>query len=457
MVPLLIAVVLDPPSPPQKFAQDLLLVSSVTAICKLLETIPEFLSPHLVNILVGISSISVSEELFLHAEGPYKNQLTQRIPKIRDLLTFKTPTRSFLPAISTAFCSLSEKSKHRAIVPLMDLLKKHLESLSKEDANAAANHFVNFFVGTALDFRAKSAHSLEEAEIKVVEDGIVDACVAMVMRMSEPTFRPFFFRLYDWAVEDDSSSSSSSSSTTKDRILTFYVASARIGENLKALFGMFIGHVMKNVVQVLKRNCVSPKIDEPMDEDAQVEASTPPTSRLPPVFDSDAKNVLLLRFVLDTLTTVFKYDKKGEVAKENFDALHVPLVDLLENVIILKEDVAEEEGEEKMFESFVDRHLAPCIGSMAAAANDFGIWKKLTYQICLKTKSDSMRSRIRAIVVLEAVALRIGQEFLGLLPETAPFLAELMEDEEEAVEKRVQEFIHVLEEQLGENLQKYFT
>ena len=94
---------------------------------------------------------------------------------------------------------------------------------------------------------------------------------------------------------------------------------------------------------------------------------------------------------------------------------------------------------------------------MAAAANDFGIWKKLTYQICLKTKSDSMRSRIRAIVVLEAVALRIGQEFLGFLPETAPFLAELMEDEEEAVEKRVQEFIHVLEEQLGENLQKYFT
>ena len=331
----------------------------------------------------------------------------------------------------------------------MDLLKKHLQSLSKEDFNASANHFANFFVGTALDFRAKSANSLDEdSEIKVVENGIVDACIAMVMRMSEPTFRPFFFRLYDWAVEDESSS--------KDRILTFYVTCAKIGENLKALFGMFIGHTMKNIVEVLKRNCVLPKIDEPMDEDAEVETpSSAAAAKLPPVFKSESKNVLLLRFILDTMTTVFKYDKKGDVAKDNFDALHLPLVDLLENGILLKDYVEEED--KKVFEPFVDHHLAPCIGAMAGAANDFGIWKKLTYQICLKTKSASKRSRLKAIAVLEAVALRIGQEFLGLLPETAPFLAELMEDEEEEVERRVQEFIHILEEQLGENLQKYFT
>ena len=133
-------------------------------------------------------------------------------------------------------------------------------------------------------------------------------------------------------------------------------------------------------------------------------------------------------------------------------------VEHLENKMLLG-DRDDNDGSEvdETYEIFIDAHLAPCLAAMAAAINDFSTWKKMTYQICLKTKSDSKRSRIRAIGVLEAVALAVGQEFLGLLPETAPFLAELMEDEEEEVEKRVQDFIHVLEEQLGENLQKYFT
>ena len=257
IVPLLIAVILDPPSPPSRYAHDLLLVSSLTAVGKLLETIPEFLSPHLVKILVGISSLSLAEETYVNAEGPYKTQLTQRIPKIQDSLVAKTPTRSFLPAVSNAFCSLNEKANHLAVVPLMDLFKRHLETLSKEDFNAFVNQIIQFFVDVALDFRFKSMGTLEEAKVARVESGVIDAVVAMVMRMSEPTFRPFYYRLYDWAVEETAGGGGGDGA--KDRIITFYAVSCKIAENLKTLFGLFIGHAIKNVAEILKRNCVVKK------------------------------------------------------------------------------------------------------------------------------------------------------------------------------------------------------
>ena len=45
---------------------------------------------------------------------------------------------------------------------------------------------------------------------------------------------------------------------------------------------------------------------------------------------------------------------------------------------------------------------------------------------------------------------------MTLLPETMPFLAELLEDEEPRVEAATQTLIAEMEQTLGESLQKYF-
>jgi len=54
------------------------------------------------------------------------------------------------------------------------------------------------------------------------------------------------------------------------------------------------------------------------------------------------------------------------------------------------------------------------------------------------------------------IARKLGEDFMSLLPETVPFLAELLEDEDEATEKCAQNAVRTLEEILGEPLQKYF-
>ena len=45
---------------------------------------------------------------------------------------------------------------------------------------------------------------------------------------------------------------------------------------------------------------------------------------------------------------------------------------------------------------------------------------------------------------------KLGEELLVLLPETIPFLAELMEDSDPLVEKLTQEIIQGIEKYLGE-------
>lgn len=61
-----------------------------------------------------------------------------------------------------------------------------------------------------------------------------------------------------------------------------------------------------------------------------------------------------------------------------------------------------------------------------------------------------------ALETLCDMAKKLGEDFLPLLPETIPFLAELLEDEDESVEKASQKAVQGLEEVLGEPLQKYF-
>lgn len=64
--------------------------------------------------------------------------------------------------------------------------------------------------------------------------------------------------------------------------------------------------------------------------------------------------------------------------------------------------------------------------------------------------------RLAGLYSVFEVAKKLGEDFLPMLPETVPFLAELMEDEDEEVEKQCTHVVQDLESVLGEPLQKYF-
>uniref|UniRef100_A0AAA9RYM1 HEAT repeat-containing protein 1 n=1 Tax=Bos taurus TaxID=9913 RepID=A0AAA9RYM1_BOVIN len=302
--------------------------------------------------------------------------------------------------------------------PFMSVLREHIGVMRKEELASHQPQLTTFFL-EALDFRTQHAENDLE-EIGKTENYIIDCLVAMVVKLSEVTFRPLFFKLFDWAKTEDA---------PKDRLLTFYNLADCIAEKLKGLFTLFAGHLVKPFADTLNQVNIS-KTDEAF-------------------FDSEndpEKCCLLLQFILNCLYKIFLFDTQHFLSKERAEALMVPLVDQLENRL----------GGEEKFQERVTKHLIPCLAQFSVAMADDSLWKPLNYQILLKTRDSSPKVRFAALITVLALAEKLRENYIVLLPESIPFLAELMEDECEEVEHQCQKTIQQLETLLGEPLQSYF-
>ena len=76
-------------------------------------------------------------------------------------------------------------------------------------------------------------------------------------------------------------------------------------------------------------------------------------------------------------------------------------------------------------------------------------------QVLHLTRHSVARVRAAAVRTLIAYATLSGGEFLSLLPETLPFVSELMEDDSQEVEALSHTLIRKLEDLSGESLQEY--
>ena len=71
------------------------------------------------------------------------------------------------------------------------------------------------------------------------------------------------------------------------------------------------------------------------------------------------------------------------------------------------------------------------------------------------TRKGSDAGRHAAVGVLAALAHRLGQDYLPLLPEALPFLAELLEDTEVPIRAAASQLVLQLEALAGEKLDTY--
>ena len=70
---------------------------------------------------------------------------------------------------------------------------------------------------------------------------------------------------------------------------------------------------------------------------------------------------------------------------------------------------------------------------------------------------DNPHTRIVALKAEQALTEQLGEEWLALLPEMLPYISELMEDEDEGVEREVRRWVKQIEGVLGERLDDMLT
>ncbi|XP_021511049.1 HEAT repeat-containing protein 1 [Meriones unguiculatus] len=391
---------------------EICLLSALTALHKVVETLPHFISPYLEGLLTQVIHLEK-----ITSKMGSASQANIRLASLKKTLATGLSPRVLLPAISKTFKQIQKNWKNH-MAPFMSILQEHIGVMKKEELLSHQSQLTTFFL-EALDFRAQ--HSEDDLEeVGKTESGIIDCLVAMVVKLSEVTFRPLFFKLFDWAKTEDA---------PKDRLLTFYNVANCIADKLKGLFTLFAGHLVKPFADTLNQVNIS-KTDEAF-------------------FDSEhdpEKCCLLLEFILNCLYKIFLFDTQNFLSKERAEALMMPLVDQLENRL----------GGEEQFQERVTKHLVPCIAQFSVAMADDSMWKPLNYQILLKTRDSSPKVRFAALITVLALAEKLRENYIVLLPESIPFLAELMEDECEEVEHQCQKTIQQLEAVLGEPLQSYF-
>ncbi|XP_038070056.1 HEAT repeat-containing protein 1-like [Patiria miniata] len=392
-------------------SSDFQLLSAVTAVQKVIETLPHFQSPYLVDLLLQICRLSSDSE-------DEKSQLNLRLKALGHNLAGTIAVRVLLPVFSQVYDRMVDTHKG-SIGPLMAVLSDHLSAMDKTDMAGYQPQMVAFFL-VALDYRAKHAdESLDDVDD--VEGHVISAMMTLVMKMSEASFRPMFIKAVDWATRG---------TAPKDRLLTLYRLSDAIADKLKSLFTLFAGHLVAKAADLLDINNTC-KTDKQFFEG---------------VAHGDEKSSLLLVYILDCLHKCFMYDKGGFVSKERFQRLMQPLVDQIENM----------QGTDAAYQDRVTNHLTPCIAQLLVASHDSSTWQPLNYQVLLKMRHSSPKVRFAALTVLQELHKKLAEDYLSLLPETIPFLAELMEDESVEVEQQCQLVVNELEKTLGEPLQKYF-
>ncbi|KAI4465037.1 bap28 [Holotrichia oblita] len=390
---------------------DLLLLSTLTAILKILDSLPLFLSSYLDKLLYEISLLLSKWQ---NSTNSKMQPTVGKLKIMKEKIGVVIPARILFPAINKTYDQLIENKDYSSIGTLMDILSEKLSRLSSSEIQGDIPELTSFFLNT---LRFRSDQLLLFSEINRVEKEIVSAATTFILKLSETAFRPLYYKIYDWAVNHE---------TKSERLITFYALSSNIADNLKTLYVLFAGHIVNNAAIVLDL------------------CNTVKNSTL--YYESQEKSLMLLELVLKTLHSIFLYDNRNFIDKERFDILMQPIVDQLENVL----------GNETLFTSRVEKLVIPCIVQFTIAAGDDTYWKQIHYQILLKLRHSSPIIRILSLKCVLQVAIKLGADFLPLLPETIPFLAELLEDENQEVERVCQRTVQELEKILGESLQKYF-
>jgi len=74
-----------------------------------------------------------------------------------------------------------------------------------------------------------------------------------------------------------------------------------------------------------------------------------------------------------------------------------------------------------------------------------------------KAGGENPHTRVAALKAEQALTEALGEEWLALLPEMLPYISELMEDEDEGVEREVRKWVKQIEGVLGEKLDDMLT
>lgn len=437
------------------------LAASLSAIVALVDSLGAFLAPHLPQLFEVVLSPAV-----LACHQAHCSVLAE---SIRTRLSRDIPARLLLATLAESLDRAAAAGAEAACA-LLGMLRLAIESM---DSDAIASYHETVFLQLlrALDLRRLEASGpVLSIAADAVEAAALDALVELTMKLSETRFKPLFFRLVEWATAsappavDSSKAAAAVSSSPLPRAVALLAAANVLSERLRSVFTPYFQPLMDPIIAALGHEGTSaggPTKKKRKKSGAALllgkDGDFPP--QLAPL------EATLRLLAVRSLHRCFMHDTAGFLDETRFDRLLQPLVSQLhvapdpEVLPLLQPDSGLEAAlgpEAKENLDIPARAVIACLAQMALApGGSDGRWRPLNHAVLMATRAGELRTRLAALEGVAALANALQEEYLVLLPEALPFLAELLEDGQHEVEARAATTLRALETLSGEDLKEY--
>ncbi|KAF0695383.1 Aste57867_13817 [Aphanomyces stellatus] len=318
-----------------------------------------------------------------------------------------------------------------ALVQLFDLLSTIVASMDRTAVKTHLTNLMRFFL-MAMDGRR--LHPVTFAA-DVVEDKLLQAILQLVLKLSEKQLKPLFLKFVSWVdvvLPGDAAPSVA-------RQAVFFRLVVRLSDQLRSIFVPYFAHILPQCATVCEWGATDLVNTDEADGFFQRPTKKQKTDKNS---TSAADKTQVVLYVVQSLHGCFVHDTDGFMDKEKFDAIMPSLVDLVELA-----------GRHPDIVSVVVKALA----HLAWAAKNDLLWKPMHHRLLMKARSDDAAVRLATLQAIEQCYTVVGEEFLAMLPESIPFLAELLEDTDADVEALCHKVIKQIEEISGESLDQYLT
>ncbi|EFC43739.1 hypothetical protein NAEGRDRAFT_80021 [Naegleria gruberi] len=426
-----------------------LLVFGILSALELISRVHlKFMSPYLKSIMNILLSTRI-----IHSTS---KKIAQKASDILFFLATNAETRHILEPV---FASLeaSVAFGHESVVKLMTVVYEIVNVMDAKSVESFHLNIIDFFL-EALDLRRKG--KFEGKALETVEKAICSSFEAFVLKLNEDLLKPSIKKMLDWAREPVSAKEDSASNyldygdhkfapPDAARLIAFYKIVISMNIKLGFLFIPYFGYLWQNIIRDIKAVCGEE--DEESDEEEETkenskkrklkELTTKKQPKLCIISSSEERNQLAY-LILNALTLCFLNDRESFVSSnDRFEQLVEPLAKIL--------------GVEEVCEHNYEL-ITKTFGSLASVVTQQQ-WKPLQYQVLQKTKNESTICKRTAIGCIASFYEYVGKEFIIMLPEMMPYVAELLESEDEEVLKDTRNIVLTIEQKTGEEISHFLS
>lgn len=344
-----------------------------------------------------------------------------------NLLSEKIETRLLLPATYESYKKIDQHAAS-SIAGIFILLKNVFDRLTEETISSVYEKAWSFCV-MGMELRGK--WGVLNTDVDSVEKSIVDAMISITLKLNENQLSPLFMKTVNWMEEKTSASFDEGALPPISKVIPFLSLVIELSNTFKSIFTPFHTQFYSMLVEYLVFFNKTCKREKEVTED-------------------QLSLYKVVKHVILTLYKCFLYDSNGWMDEEKFKLVSSPLIKCIGSYFI--------PNYETEYAKFMNNYVVPtCVQLIITTSGHDDWWQQYNHEVLIQTRSSIQQVKLVGIRVIKECFERMSQEYLPLLPDVIPFLADLLEDEDAEVEKAAQDLRVQLESISGEELTSYLT